>query len=132
MRKLILKMDVSLDGFVGGPNAESDWIFETCDEGCTTWVLETIAQAGLHVTGRKSFETMASYWRAPAQDLKAANADDERRKAQRASPEAAKQNQKSWREPLIATDLVADITRQKALRRPKPKLRASCSAPRLV
>jgi hypothetical protein len=32
MRKLILKMDVSLEGFVGGPNGESDWIFDTCDD----------------------------------------------------------------------------------------------------
>jgi hypothetical protein len=27
MRKLILKMHVSIDGFVGGLNGESDWIF---------------------------------------------------------------------------------------------------------
>jgi len=146
MRKLILKMDVSLDGFVGGPNSESDWIFETCDEGCTIWILETIAQAGLHVMGRKSFEAMASYWptstnpfaaamngipklvftrsgkidfdaiarATPAQDLEDAKADDKKKKEQRASPEETKRHQKSWRDPIIATDLVAEITRQKA------------------
>jgi hypothetical protein len=27
MRKLILKMSMSLDGFVGGANGEVDWIF---------------------------------------------------------------------------------------------------------
>jgi len=62
MRKLILKMNMSLDGFVGGPIGESDWIFESSDEGSTLWVLEAIWQAGLHVMGRKTFETMASYW----------------------------------------------------------------------
>jgi len=62
MGKLILKMDVSLDGFVSGLNGESDWIFETCDEGCTIWEVETIGQAGLHVMGRKTFEDMARYW----------------------------------------------------------------------
>jgi RibD C-terminal domain len=40
MRKLILKMDMSLDGFVAGPNGESEWIFETCDEGCALWEVE--------------------------------------------------------------------------------------------
>jgi hypothetical protein len=28
-RKLVLKMSVSLDGFVCGPNGELDWIFRT-------------------------------------------------------------------------------------------------------
>ena len=27
MRKLILEMQHSLDGFIGGPNGELDWIF---------------------------------------------------------------------------------------------------------
>jgi dihydrofolate reductase len=146
MRKLILKMDMTLDGFVSGLNGESDWIFETCDEGCTIWELDTIWQASLHVMGRKSFEDMASYWpsstnpfaaamnaipklvftrsgkidfdaisqKAAELNLKDANADDQKKKLKRASPEATKQNQQSWRDPLIATDLVAEITRQKA------------------
>ena len=62
MRKLILKMDLSLEGFVSGINGESDWIFETADEGSTMWQVETISQAGLHVMGRKTFGDMASYW----------------------------------------------------------------------
>jgi len=32
MRKLILKMSITLDGFVGGPNGEINWIFETMRE----------------------------------------------------------------------------------------------------
>ena len=35
MRKLILKTSLSIDGFVGGPNGEIDWIFETDDEDAT-------------------------------------------------------------------------------------------------
>jgi hypothetical protein len=31
MRKLVLKMSMTLDGFVGGPNGEADWIFRTLD-----------------------------------------------------------------------------------------------------
>ncbi|MES1177972.1 MAG: dihydrofolate reductase family protein [Myxococcales bacterium] len=146
MRKLILKMDVSLDGFVGGPNGESEWIFETCDEGCTLWEVETIWQAGLHVMGRKTFHDMASYWpsatnpfaaamnaipklvftrsgkidfgaidqAAKKQAATAATADDAKKKQMLASPEETKKNQQSWRDPIIATDLVAEIARQKA------------------
>jgi hypothetical protein len=32
MRKLIMKMSMSLDGFVSGPNGENDWVFKTGDE----------------------------------------------------------------------------------------------------
>ncbi len=146
MRKLILKMDVSLDGFVAGPNGESDWIFKTGDEGCTIWEVETIEQAGLHVMGRKTFADMASYWPsstepyAPAMNaipklvftrsgkvdvdaifsgasranLKDANANAENKQLKHASPEETKKNQASWRDPIIATDLIAEIARQKA------------------
>jgi dihydrofolate reductase len=62
MRKLILKMDVTLDGFVSGLNGESDWIFATADEGSNLWELETVRHAGLHVMGRKTFADMANYW----------------------------------------------------------------------
>jgi dihydrofolate reductase len=62
MRKLILKMSVSIDGFVGGPNGEIDWIFKTMDEEATNWTLNTIWQAGVHIMGSRTFYDMASYW----------------------------------------------------------------------
>jgi dihydrofolate reductase len=144
MRKLILKMNMSLEGFVSGRNGESDWIFETSDEGSTIWVLEAISQAGLHVMGRKTFEDMARYWpsstnpfAAPMNSIpklvftrsgkidfdsiaarphntKDADADDEKKMVKRASPEETKKNQQSWRDSMVASDLVAEIARQKA------------------
>jgi len=62
MRKLILKMSVSVDGFVGGPNGEINWIFKSMDDGGAAWVLDTIGQAGLHIMGSRTFYDMASYW----------------------------------------------------------------------
>ena len=147
MRKLILKIDVSLDGFISGLKGESDWIFETSDAGCSIWVLEAVWQAGLHVMGRKTFEAMASYWpsstnafaapmnaipklvftrsnqidfdaiwraaeKLPADDT---TPDRDQKKLKRASAEETKKNQHSWREATIASDLVGEITRQKAL-----------------
>jgi hypothetical protein len=32
MRDLILKMSISLDGFVGGPDGESKWVFDDDEE----------------------------------------------------------------------------------------------------
>ena len=31
MRRLVLKMSMSLDGYVGGPDGEVDWIMRTLD-----------------------------------------------------------------------------------------------------
>ena len=62
MRKLIMKMSISVDGFVGGPNGEADWIFRSSDETSRAWVVGQMWEAGLIIMGRKSFETMAPYW----------------------------------------------------------------------
>ena len=61
-RKLILKMSMSLDGFVGGPNGEIDWLFRSTDPESTAWTVASIASAGLHAMGRKSYADMAAYW----------------------------------------------------------------------
>ncbi|KAA2239350.1 dihydrofolate reductase family protein [Chitinophaga agrisoli] len=62
MRKLIMNMSVSLDGFVAGAEGEKDWVFKTGDEESLAWKVGEIHQAGLIIMGRKSFETMATYW----------------------------------------------------------------------
>ncbi|MEX6690557.1 dihydrofolate reductase family protein [Danxiaibacter flavus] len=62
MRKLIMKMSVSLDGFVAVPDGKNDWIFKTGDEESAAWSVDQIRQAGLIIMGRKSFENMAPYW----------------------------------------------------------------------
>ena len=62
MRKLKLKVSVSLDGFVSGPNGEADWVFKYLDEESAAWALDMIWQAGLHIMGSKTFHDMRSYW----------------------------------------------------------------------
>jgi dihydrofolate reductase len=62
MRNLVLKMSVSIDGFVGGADGEIDWIFKSMDERATDWLLETLWQAGVHLMGRRTFSDMAAYW----------------------------------------------------------------------
>jgi dihydrofolate reductase len=63
MRILILKMSVTLDGFVALPNGDQPWIQKTiADKEATKWTLETIRAAGAHAMGSKTFRDMASYW----------------------------------------------------------------------
>jgi dihydrofolate reductase len=62
-RKLVLKMSVSLDGFVGGPNGEADWIFRTMgDSNSREWIVDTLRNAGMHIMGSSTFYDMAAFW----------------------------------------------------------------------
>ncbi|MEJ0082504.1 MAG: dihydrofolate reductase family protein [Puia sp.] len=62
MRKLIMKMSMSLDGFVGGPNGENDWVFKSSDETSRAWSVGQTWKAGLIIIGRKTFEKIGPYW----------------------------------------------------------------------
>src|SRR5580698_354436 len=61
-RKLVLKMSVSLDGFVAGPNGEADWVFRTSGDDSTEWVASTLREAGAHMMGSRSYYDMAAFW----------------------------------------------------------------------
>lgn len=62
-RKLVLKMSVSLDGFVAGPNGEADWVFRSSGgEDSTAWLLDTLGGAGVHIMGSRSYFAMAAFW----------------------------------------------------------------------
>jgi dihydrofolate reductase len=72
MRKLMMKMSVTVDGFVGGPNGEKDWVFKSSDEESRAWLVQLTREAGLIIMGRNSFEGMAPYWPTATGDLAAA------------------------------------------------------------
>ena len=71
MRKLVLKMSVSVDGFVGGPNGEIDWLLRTMDKPVIDWIEKTLWQAGVHIMGRHTFYDIASYWPTSSDQLAA-------------------------------------------------------------
>jgi len=62
MRKLVLKMSVSLDGFVSGPNGEADWIHRTGGDDTLEWLIDTLWQAGVHAIGSRSYHAMAAFY----------------------------------------------------------------------
>lgn len=61
-RKLVLKMSISLDGFVSGPNGEVDWIFRTMDDDSMARIVNTLGEAGAHVMGSCTYYDMAAFW----------------------------------------------------------------------
>lgn len=62
MRKLMMKMSLSIDGFVGTADGKVDWIFKSSDEASRAWLVELCRSAGLHIMGSRTFHDMASYW----------------------------------------------------------------------
>jgi dihydrofolate reductase len=62
MRNLVLKISLSADGFVCGPNGELGWIFSTTDVAAAAWTVENIWQAGAHLMGSRTYQDMAAYW----------------------------------------------------------------------
>ena len=60
MRKVVLFMHVSLDGFVGGPNGELDWA--SYDEELEKYAEEVVSTVGSPLYGRVTYQMMESYW----------------------------------------------------------------------
>ena len=60
MRKLVLLIHASLDGFVTGPNKEMNWI--KVDEELFDFVGKITDQADTALYGRTTYQMMESYW----------------------------------------------------------------------
>ena len=62
MASLILKMSVSLDGYVASPDGSTDWLAAGRSVDSTSWVLETVSNAGAHLIGAATYAAWAGYW----------------------------------------------------------------------
>ena len=61
MRDLILKMSISIDGFVSDLDGANKWMFGA-DQEAKAWGVEFIWNASLHIMGSRSFHGMAAWW----------------------------------------------------------------------
>ncbi len=59
MRKLIYSMTVSLDGYIAAPDGAIDW--SVPDEDLFRFHTEQVRELGVHLCGRRLYETMV-YW----------------------------------------------------------------------
>ena len=78
-RKVVLKMVMSLDGFVTSPDGTHEWMFEWFGDDSGEWNLRALEEAGVHAMGRRSYEIMGPHW--AASDGPIASAMNEKPKA---------------------------------------------------
>lgn len=73
MRKIIVSMHVTLDGFVAGPNGEMDWI--SFDDELFDFVENFTGKADTALYGRVTYQMMDSYWPTAAEQPNASKHD---------------------------------------------------------
>ncbi|HUQ96591.1 MAG TPA: dihydrofolate reductase family protein [Chitinophagaceae bacterium] len=66
MRKLKLQVQLSVDGFMGGPAGEMDWLLFNWDEELKNYVTALTSNMDCIVLGRKLAEGFIPYWTAVA------------------------------------------------------------------
>jgi dihydrofolate reductase len=62
MASLVLKMSVSLDGYVAQIDGSSDWAAAGRSDDGASWVVETLSNAGAHLIGAATYTAWAGYW----------------------------------------------------------------------
>jgi dihydrofolate reductase len=116
MRKLALRISVSADGFIAGPNGEVDWMAKTRSPAGAAWVAEKISLAGAHLFGRKSFSEIAPFWSTATGPLADAMNNIPKIAFSKKGFDASKMAgaSESWTESLVLTgDLPEEIARLK-------------------
>ena len=62
MASLVLKMSVSLDGYVAPIDGSTDWIAAGGSNDGLSWTVETVSNAGAHLVGAATYAAWAGYW----------------------------------------------------------------------
>lgn len=62
MTALVLKMSVSLDGYVAPVDGSSDWIAAGRSDEGARWTLETVSNAETHLIGATTYARWANFW----------------------------------------------------------------------
>ena len=62
MASLVLKMSVSLDGYVAPNDGSTDWIAAGGSDDALSWTAETVSNAGAHLMGATTYAVMAAHW----------------------------------------------------------------------
>ena len=62
MASVVLKMSVSLDGYVAPADGSSDWAGAGRSDDGARWTLETVSKAGTHLIGAATYARWAGFW----------------------------------------------------------------------
>ena len=108
MRKVVLMMTASIDGYVAAPHGHAGGMPEP--EELKQWKLERIRRAGTHIMGRVTYQEMAAFWPTSTDDY-AAPMNDIRKVVFSKTLQDA-----TWLESSVArgdlTDEIATLRRQ--------------------
>lgn len=74
-RKLVVSMNITLDGFLSGPACELDWHFNIWTTDMAEALCEQLAKADTLLFGRVTYVAMANYWTSRAMDLSCPDED---------------------------------------------------------
>jgi dihydrofolate reductase len=108
MRKLVLQMQISIDGFVGGKKGDLSWIFSDFDASSEKWTVEMLWQADAHLMGGATYRDMAAHWPTSTEPYAAAMNQIPKIVFSRSLKDA------TWGETQIASgDLAQEIARLK-------------------
>jgi dihydrofolate reductase len=67
-RKLIVSMNITLDGYLSGPGCELDWHFKSWTQEMGDALCSQLAKADTILLGRVTYNAMAKYWPAKVSD----------------------------------------------------------------
>ena len=108
MASLVLKMSVSLDGYVAPIDGSTDWIAAGGSDDARNWTVETVSNAAAHLVGAATYAGWAAYWPGAAGPFA---------RAMNEIPKVVFSNSlksADWEETTIATgDLAEAVTRLK-------------------
>ena len=65
MASLVLKMSISLDGYVAPADGRGDWKVAGRSDDARDWVVETVSNAGAHLVGAVTYAEWPPTHRAP-------------------------------------------------------------------
>jgi len=115
MRKVIYAMNVSLDGFVEGPNRELDW--STPDEELHRFWNDQTRETGTFLYGRRLYELMADFWPTADADPSAPEYVVEFARMWRDMPKvvfSTTLEKVDWNSRLVRDDVAEEVARLKA------------------
>ena len=68
MRKLVVSMNITLDGFISGPHCELDWHFKHWTSKMAEALARQLSRADTIVLGRVTYCAMAKFWMSKSGD----------------------------------------------------------------
>lgn len=69
MRKVIASINITLDGYLSGPDCELDWHFESWSPDMAERLGIELGQTDTILLGRVTYEAMAQYWPGKAREI---------------------------------------------------------------